>query len=210
MAKAMATRWAHFRKVWLKPEVYPLIGSMVVAIGVCTTALVNKARDPSVIWEKSKRKGQTEVFDGVDEVVPLWSSSKKNSSRIFASENAIMEAKKTHTELPPPVTVTLAAEEDDDEPEDEEQIEEEPVVAIEQSTASEDEPVASSEDDIVDITDEAADTINAAVDAAIESAANAAATATAVADISEPAASSVAEQNVSPVPTSDLSQSAQS
>lgn len=154
----MASNWASFRKVWLKPEVYPLIGSMVVAVGVCTTALVNKARDPSVTWNKSKRSEGIEAqLDGVDEIVPLWSSAKSSSIRIFGGGNPIMDNKIEHRSTS--LSVTVPVEGGDEEEKEEEQVVEE---------VSEEHPVLEA---VTELVDETAETINAAVDAAIESAA---------------------------------------
>lgn len=94
--------WAQFRKQWIKPEVYPLIGSMVFAIGVCGASLANKISQPTLTFSKSARKGGIFTqFEGVDEVTPgmaTWSKSKSHS--IFDSSYEILENKKEHWEVP--------------------------------------------------------------------------------------------------------------
>ncbi len=88
--------WAHFRKVWIKPEVYPLIGSMVAAIGVCGAALANKISQPGMTFSKAARAGGIHAqLEGIDEVRPMWSGSKKYSASIFSSSHEIMENKLT-------------------------------------------------------------------------------------------------------------------
>lgn len=88
----MSGGWAHFRKVWIKPEVYPLIGSMVVAVGVCGAALTNKISQPGLIFSKSARKAGIQAqLEGIDEVKPLWSSSINYSSSIFDNSTEIRD-----------------------------------------------------------------------------------------------------------------------
>lgn len=89
----MASRWAHFRKVWLRPEVYPLIGAMGAALGVMTASLINKASSPAIAWNKSKR-GTGGIYDDIEEVVPLWASASRNSTSIFTSDSRLQETNK--------------------------------------------------------------------------------------------------------------------
>lgn len=192
----MSSGWATFRQRWLKPEVYPLIGAMAAAIGVCSAALINKARDPSVTWNKAKRTGG-DLIDADEENLPMWHYAKNNSARIFSRENVITDYHKINTELPPPITVKIGEAEEPAEEEDEQPADESPaeVQAPEGETAesgvsSDAEVAAEVAAPVLDVVDEAAETINAAVDAAIESAAAAAA---AVAEAPKPAPSSVEE-----------------
>lgn len=202
---AVMSSWAYFRKHWIKPEVYPLIGAMGAALGVCAVALINKARDPTCTWSKSKRKGEVDVFSTMDEVVPLWSSSKTGSTSIFGKDTSIRASKFMHTESPPPVTVRIGEEEAEEE-------------AEEESAAPIDEPVSGSQPateaaavieaaanaaagagleapvPVTEVIDEAAETINAAIDAAIDKAASA----TTVADSPTPSPASVAEADAQP------------
>lgn len=137
-------------------------------MGVCGAALINKASDPSVTWNKSKRISGVEAqLEGVDEVVPMWSSSKSSSTRIFGKENPILDSKK-HTVGPISVTVAAEQHEEENEPEADE-------VA--------DEPAVVKSNPVVEVMDEAAETVMAAVDAAIQNAP----------DPAERAAASVAE-----------------
>eukprot|EP00171_Calliarthron_tuberculosum_P016383 IDg16383t1 len=88
----MSGGWAHFRKTWIKPEVYPLIGSMVVALGVCGSALVNKISQPGLTFSKAARKGGIQAqLEGIDEVKPMWSGSKNYSASIFNDSKQIQE-----------------------------------------------------------------------------------------------------------------------
>lgn len=88
----MSGGWAQFRKTWIKPEVYPLIGSMVVALGVCGTALANKISQPGLTFSKSARKGGIHAqLEGIDEVRPMWSGSKNYSSSIFTESKEIQD-----------------------------------------------------------------------------------------------------------------------
>lgn len=156
---------------------------MAAALGVCGAAMLNKVRDPSVTWNKGKRgTGIEQQLEGVDEIVPLWSSSKGSSIRIFGSENPIMENKVQYTALPEPITVRIGEEEE----EEEETTPEAEAPADEEVVAETSAPVAAAVA-VTEVIDEAAETINAAVDAAIQSAAAVASGA------SEPAASSVSE-----------------
>ncbi len=94
--------WAQFRKTWVKPEVYPLIGSMVAALGVCGASIVNKLSQPTLTFNKSARKGGIfEQFEGIDEVTPgmaNWSKSKSQS--IFDSSTEIIQNKHEHLVVP--------------------------------------------------------------------------------------------------------------
>lgn len=131
---------------------------MAAAVGVCTAALLNKARDPSVTWNKTKRGGGIEAqLEGVDEIVPMWSSSKSSSTRIFGGGNPIMDSKIEHRSIP--LSVTVPVEGGDEEEKEEEQV---------AGEVSEEQPVLEA---VTELLDETAETINAAVDAAIESAA---------------------------------------
>lgn len=149
------SNWAHFRKHWIKPEVYPLLGAMGAALGVCAAALINKARDPTVGWNKSKRgEGQDALLEGIDEVVPLWSTSSKNSTRIFGHDKSIIESKFKHTTLPEVVIVKAEESEEEEEADSvPEEVAEELTVAV----------------PIVEIIDEAPEKIEAAVEAATHS-----------------------------------------
>ncbi|KAI0565966.1 hypothetical protein FGB62_13g148 [Gracilaria domingensis] len=157
----MASGWAHFRKVWLKPEVYPLIGAMAAALGVMTASLINKARHPTVAWNKGRR-GTGSLVDDVDEVVPLWSDSKKNSTSIFGADSSIIDSKALGKDDLGTYVVKAAAEEEEEEEEADEQPEAPPA-----EPAAEEVPVVQP---ILDVIDESAEAINAAVDAAIETA----------------------------------------
>lgn len=153
------SNWAHFRKHWIKPEVYPLLGAMGAALGVCAAALINKARDPTIGWNKSKRsEGQDALLEGVDEVVPLWSKSSKNSTRIFGHDKSIVESKFKHTTIPE-IAVVKAEEAEEEEEEEADSIAEE---VAEELTVAVSTPV-------VEIIDEAPEKIEAAVEAATHS-----------------------------------------
>lgn len=174
------SNWAYFRKHWIRPEVYPLIGAMAAALGVCSAAIINKVRDPGVGWNKAKRKGG-DLLDDVEEIVPLWSSSKHNSARIFGSDKTIMDSKFQNVTGPLSFTVKIGAAEEEEEEEQEETpvetvleavaevVEEagEDVVAVTQHVA---EHVAAEIAPVVDVMDEAAEVINAAIDAAVDTA----------------------------------------
>lgn len=166
--------WAAFRKTWIKPEVYPLIGSMAAAVLVCGAAMTNKIRDPTVTWNKSKRAGGTSaVIEDIDEVVPMWSRAKNSSTEIFSKATYVMDSK--HIVSTDGQTFTVTVGEPEEEPEE--------APEEEESAEEVETPVAAA----LEVVDEAAETINAAVDAAIESAA------AAVAETKGTAASSVAE-----------------
>lgn len=115
--------WNTFRKVWLLPEVYPLIGAMGVATGLAGFAIYNKANDSIVTWNKNKRTN-ADYFDNIDEYVPVGAVFKSNSSRIFSSENVIYAsnnrgiAKAIHQTEPLTFTIRVGDEAEDDEAED--------------------------------------------------------------------------------------------
>ena len=99
--------WAAFRKNWIKPEVYPLIGSMVAAFGVCSFALASKISQPGMTFNKAARKGGIEMqLEGIDEVKPMWSGMKEYSSSIFEKSHDILENKRQPAA---PVTVKVLA-----------------------------------------------------------------------------------------------------
>lgn len=202
----MASNWAYFRKHWIKPEVYPLIGSMAAALGVCGAAMLNKVRDPSVTWNKTKRgAGLVEQLDGVDEIVPMWSSSKNSSIRIFGGENPVRDMKTQHTALPEPITIVVSPEKEEEEAasEPDATVEEEQNTEEPATEPVEDEPAGEAVTEeaapaVLEVVDEAAETINAAVDAAIKTAAAAAP------ETTEPAVSSVSEAVAAVSPTPEL------
>lgn len=159
----MTSNWTQFRKIWLKPEVYPLIGSMVAALGVCGAAMLNKATDPTVTWNKQKRSdGAPAQIEDVDEVVPMWASAKGSSIRIFGKENPIMQNKKSFTQLEQDTFVMKA-------PVDEEEEEEEEPVAVADDTVVESAAaeIVKEAKQVLEVMDEAAETIKAAVDEAL-------------------------------------------
>lgn len=78
-----------------------MIGSMGVAIGVCTYALANKISQPGMTFSKAARKGGIHAqYEGVDEVKPMWSNSKKWSESIFEKSNTITENKRAAPPVP--------------------------------------------------------------------------------------------------------------
>lgn len=112
--------WQHFRKKWLLPEVYPLIGAMSVATGLATFAIFNKTNDSIVTWSKKKRTSP-DYLDNIDTFVPTGSIFKSSSSRIFGSENVIYDsnnkgiAKAAQQPEPLSFTIRVGAEEDQEE-----------------------------------------------------------------------------------------------
>ena len=68
-----------------------MIGSMVVALGVCGASLANKISQPGMVFSKSARKGGIFTqFEGIDEVQPALSSwTKSKSQSIFESTQDI-------------------------------------------------------------------------------------------------------------------------
>ena len=156
---------------------------MAAALGVCGAALINKARHPDVGWNKEKRKGG-DLLEEVEEVVPLWSTSLNNSSRIFAADKTIQDSKKVH--VLPPMTFTRTVGGEEEEEEEEETVEEVVEEVAEEVVAAADQVV----DDVAaaaSVLDETPAAINAAIDAAVDTAA------AAVSSSPEPAASSVVE-----------------
>lgn len=198
----MASGWAYFRKHWIKPEVYPLIGSMAAALGVCGTVMLSKARDPTIGWNKSKRK--SDLYQDVEEVVPLWSTAKNNSTRIFGSSREIMETKKSFTELPDPVTVKIGDADEEEEEEDEAPASETDSPSDESAPVEQQSAPAAAEantsdavsiEAAVDVIDESAETINAVIDTAIQATVDAAEQAASVAESSTPSAQSAPAQS---------------
>jgi len=117
-------------------------------------------------------------MEDVEEVVPMWSTKLKgNSTEIFGNSRYIKEINEIASE-DASFTVVVG---------DEEEEEEEPEAEQEAEAASEPEPEIAAAAPALDVVDDAAETINAAVDAAIESAS------AAVAESTGTAASSVAE-----------------
>lgn len=133
----MSSGWAAFRKTWIKPEVYPLIGSMAAALGVCGVALANKISQPGMTFSKSARAAGIEAqLEGIDEVKPMWSSFKHYSASIFEKSHHIMDNKRQGS---PHLSVPVLAEaaEDDEELEDTtvvEQKENEPTLVLMEDT----------------------------------------------------------------------------
>lgn len=170
--------WASFRKTWIRPEVYPLLGAMGAAIGICGLSLYNKTRDSIITWDKSKR-GNEEYFGTVDEFVPFGNRFKSGSARIFGSENVAYESQSwAHAEQPQTFTVRIGDSEEDEEEEDT-QVEqvteadssgEQVVVAetVDSSTASEIKSAVAPVEPMVALKDESIDKIQAALDAALE------------------------------------------
>ncbi|CAN8071635.1 unnamed protein product [Agarophyton chilense] len=212
----MASGWAHFRKVWLKPEVYPLVGAMGAALGVMAVALVNKARSPNVAWNKSKR-GSGTLYDDIDEVVPLWNDSKNNSTSIFQASSGIRDSKRQGRSDLGSFVIKAAADEEEEEEEQQQQqqqqqqsdesdeaTEEQASVAqsvehvMEQVTNQVSDESAETQASVVQsvahVLDESADAINAAVDAALRTAE----------DVSESVSESVVESVAPPLPTADV------
>lgn len=172
--------WAYFRKTWLKPEVYPLIGAMGAALGICGLSIYNKTRDTIITWDKSKR-GNMDYLGTVDEFVPFGNSIKSGSARIFGSENVAYESQSwAHAEKPQTFTVRIGDAEEEEEAEA--QVEEvaetasgsDPVVraeTVEASTASDVDSVAvpvAPVEPVVALKDESIDKIQAALDAALD------------------------------------------
>lgn len=111
--------WSAVRKIWVKPEVYPLIGAMGLAVGGATFAMISKVkRDPFFTFNKAHRSGTEDVFASVDEVRPFGAPAKSGSIRIFGKENEIMSNKYEYTSSPPPVTVRIGEEEEEEAEED--------------------------------------------------------------------------------------------
>lgn len=85
-----------------------MIGSMGVAVGVCTYALANKISQPGMTFSRAARKGGIHAqFEGIDEVKPMWSDSKNFSESIFNKSHTIMDNKRAA----PPVIVESKGEE---------------------------------------------------------------------------------------------------
>ena len=86
-----------FREIWLKPEVWPLIGSIGIAIGVCGAQMANKISQPGMTFSKSARKGGIFAqFEDIDEVKPaLDTFFKSKSYSIFGSESEILDNNRT-------------------------------------------------------------------------------------------------------------------
>lgn len=166
---------------------------MAAALGVCTVALTNKARDPSVTWSKKARAGGIEAqLEGVDEVKPLWSSARRFSNSIFTADRRIIEAKERLSEIYPVIIAQAVAEDETAEEEVEEEVgeaveeeaeeiasalaevtaavEEEPAVAPDTAAAVAPVNLESVVDTEATVIDEDAATVSAAVDAAIETA----------------------------------------
>lgn len=190
----MASAWANFRKHWVRPEIYPLIGSLVGALGIGGYALFNKATDPTIPWNKVKR-GQSidSQLEGIEEILPMWSTSRMGSIRVFTSANDIRDNKHAYNDFQDTFVVKVGDAEEEEEEEEEESEEKEDegedekgdkVVEVKEGESAEsaqldetdtaDEQSSSKAVEVpppaLDVMDEAAVEIHAAVDAALQAA----------------------------------------
>lgn len=177
----MASAWATFRKHWVRPEIYPLVGSLVGALGIGGYALFNKATDPTIPWNKVKRGQSIDAqLEGIEEVIPMWSTSSMRSIRIFTSANDIRDNKRAHNDFQDTFVVKVGDAEEEEEEEEEEEKEEEKVEMKEGEGAQPDEGDTAEEQPpakavevpppALNVMDEAAEEIHAAVDAALQTA----------------------------------------
>lgn len=133
----MASKWLNFRRHYVRPEIYPLVGAVGTAVGLSMFFLGHKASgDPTVTWERESRAAGTGGGLGrdpaevvADDVRPeimtaeqldadegawsgkLWHSALHRSTGIFRKEeNAIAKANRLPNPSFPSVAEARAAE----------------------------------------------------------------------------------------------------
>lgn len=177
---AMSSGWASFRKHWVRPEIYPLVGSLAVALGVGTYALLNKALDPTIPWNKTKRTSSLHAqLEGIEEVIPVWNVSGMRSTRVFTSANDIRDNKRTFPDFQDTFVVKVGGDEEEEEVEEVEEDEGAQVnegAQVTDADNTEEQPAPEAVEvppPALEVMDEAAEQIHAAVDTALQVAAHA-------------------------------------
>lgn len=158
--------WSHFRNTWLKPEVYPLVGAMTAALGVCGYAIFNKTRCTTVAWNKNRRITDANLT-AKDEVVPVLTAVRGKSTSIFESDRAIFEAQYNKVEeAPMKFTIRVGGEEEEEEEEPSKEVVEVVEKVVEQLESSKI-PLSETLDDFTRA-DADPKVVQAAVDAALD------------------------------------------
>mmetsp|Transcript_20540 Transcript_20540/g.35424 ORF Transcript_20540/g.35424 Transcript_20540/m.35424 type:complete len:102 (+) Transcript_20540:121-426(+) len=92
-----------FAKIWLKPEVYPVVAAVAVGCGFSAYIITRKSIfDPSVTLSKSDRTtGLHSAYESKEVTTGWWSRFKESSPRILdkQSYNPIMANKRMPSQL---------------------------------------------------------------------------------------------------------------
>lgn len=148
----MGSSWASFKLHWVKPDIYPLIGVMASALGLGTFATIHTWQNPSVMWDRDLRKRGVVPGEGT-EYTPMVSYFKNKSARVLQNDSSVWEAS---SKLSGPFTVTLVLDEGN-EGEDEELTDK----------AGNDEQGQRLPPPLVEVMDDSAQAINAAINEAL-------------------------------------------
>ncbi|OSX78673.1 hypothetical protein BU14_0103s0017 [Porphyra umbilicalis] len=131
------SKWANFKRYYVRPEVFPLVGAVGTAVGLFFFFGVHKASaDPTVTWDKDVRNagkgggiGRDPAAVLADDVRPemmdaaqlaadegawagkLWASAVRRSTGIFTkTDNAITASNRQPNPVFPTVAEVRAAE----------------------------------------------------------------------------------------------------
>lgn len=155
--------WSSIRARWVKPEVFPLIGAMAVAVSFSGIAIYNQTRNTIVTFNKSRRKNDAGLTTQ-DELVPISSAMRGKSTSIFGDDRSIFKnayAEAANNSEPLVFTVKVGEQEEEEEEEAQPEVESEP--------EPESEPVIQAVvDDVVDLTADDPEKIQAALDKALD------------------------------------------
>jgi len=136
-ARQSLSKWANFKRYYVRPEIYPLVGAVGTAVGLFFFFGAHKAAaDPTITWDKDMRhagKGggvgrdpeavladdvRPEVMDAAQLAADegawggkLWSSAVRRSTGIFTkTDNAISASNRQPNPVFPTVDEARAAE----------------------------------------------------------------------------------------------------
>lgn len=105
--------WSQFRKVWLLPEVYPLIGAVSIAVGAGVLTIANKIRlDPFCMTNRRRRSDFVGTVESVEHAPIFGERMKTGTTRMFGlSENEMLRINAKHPGGP--ITAVIRAPEED-------------------------------------------------------------------------------------------------
>ncbi|KAK4538619.1 hypothetical protein CDCA_CDCA19G4644 [Cyanidium caldarium] len=96
--------WSEFRRIWLDPAVYPLIGVVVTGVGIAAYQISRKSLlSLDVMWNRQVRaSGGTHYFDASEEEIErntngLMSWCRDKSIRVFGHDTRIYDSKRVST-----------------------------------------------------------------------------------------------------------------
>ena len=96
--------WSEFRRIWLDPSVYPIIGVIAGGVGIAVYQISRKAFfSLDVMWDRQVRaSGGTHYLDASDEEIErnsrgLMSWCRDKSIRVFGHDTRIYDSKRVST-----------------------------------------------------------------------------------------------------------------